>query len=257
MPAHAPEEGGRTLALSDAVPVVHGDEVEDPRFADRLDVEVAVLLQRLDPVGQALLRRREPVVDAALGLRRALAGDLGVAHAVGRLHDSVVLYDAPPMPINAARFWGRVDVSGGPDACWPWLGPVIANGYGVHTLRKAEGRGAAVYVHRLAYELAHGEIAGGLVVDHECHNRAAEQGACQGGPCLHRRCANPAHLRVVPQGRNMAASPLTVTGKQVRRTHCPRGHPLSGPNLYTYGSHRQCRACRANYQKTYERKDRR
>jgi hypothetical protein len=33
-------------------------------------------------------------------------------------------------------------------------------------------------------------------------------------------------------------------GKAQERTHCPRGHPLSGDNVYSHGSgHRQCRQC--------------
>src|SRR5262245_2088175 len=28
------------------------------------------------------------------------------------------------------RFWSKVDKSGGPDACWPWLGGKQDNGYG-------------------------------------------------------------------------------------------------------------------------------
>jgi len=37
------------------------------------------------------------------------------------------------IPLNLqteGKFWSRVDMSGGPDACWPWLGATNSGGYG-------------------------------------------------------------------------------------------------------------------------------
>jgi len=42
---------------------------------------------------------------------------------------------------------------------------------------------------------------------------------------------------------------------QAVKTHCLRGHPLSGENLYVdpkYG-HRKCRECRRRWQRIYNR----
>jgi hypothetical protein len=86
-----------------------------------------------------------------------------------------------PKPIPALteaeieRFWSKVDKSGGPDACWPWMGGRNGGGYGAFTPR---GR---VYVisHRLAYYLHHGSD---LLDDCGCHH-------CDNPPCC-----NPNHI---------------------------------------------------------------
>lgn len=46
-------------------------------------------------------------------------------------------------------------------------------------------------------------------------------------------------------GIQLRPDDLAKARKVSRRTHCKRGHPLSGDNLYTTrdGKHRQCRAC--------------
>ena len=49
------------------------------------------------------------------------------------------------------RFWSKVDRSGGPDACWPWMGGRRAKGYGLFWL---DGRGRNA--NRVAYELDRG-----------------------------------------------------------------------------------------------------
>ncbi len=71
-----------------------------------------------------------------------------------------------------ARFWSYVDKSGGPDACWPWVGGYFTNGHG-------QFRDGPAYVksHRFAYQLARGTIEG--IVCHRCDNPP---------------CCNPAHL---------------------------------------------------------------
>lgn len=77
----------------------------------------------------------------------------------------------------ADRHGTHVDRSGGPDACWPWTGPTDRKGYGrLSRGRRGEGMAAA---HRVAWELAHGPIPGGLCVCHRCDNPP---------------CCNPAHL---------------------------------------------------------------
>lgn len=97
------------------------------------------------------------------------------------------------------RFWAKVDRSGGPDACWPWIGHVKNNGYGVFWRAERD----RPYAHRLAFTISHGAIAAGLDVDHQCHNR---DGGCYGGnACPHRRCCNPAHLRSATRSVNLRA----------------------------------------------------
>lgn len=74
----------------------------------------------------------------------------------------------------AVRFWPRVDTSGGPGACWPWLGARNDNGYGSFYV-DGKKRGS----HRVAFELANGVGPKGLLVCHSCDTPA---------------CCNPAHL---------------------------------------------------------------
>lgn len=85
------------------------------------------------------------------------------------------------------RFWPKVDRSGGPDACWPWLGRRDKLGYGgIHL----GGYGKA---HRIAYRSVHGEIPPGLEIDHLCRNPS---------------CVNPAHLEAVTHRENLRRSPI-------------------------------------------------
>lgn len=79
-------------------------------------------------------------------------------------------------------------------------------------------------VHRVVWEHLNGPITGGLVVDHICHVR---------------RCINPAHLRLLTHAENVRDQPNAL------KSHCPRGHPYSGKDLYIVPKtgHRQCRAC--------------
>ena len=119
-----------------------------------------------------------------------------------------------------SHFWPRVAV-GEPNECWPWSQSIGSHGYGQAwdgiTVRLA---------HRCAWELTHGRIPGGLTIDHICRTR---------------RCCNPAHLRLLTNLDN-----ATDNG-QSRRTHCPKGHPYSGDNLYVDPKgHRRCRACAAD-----------
>lgn len=44
------------------------------------------------------------------------------------------------------RFWRKVDKSGGPDACWPWLASTHPGGYG----QFYDARNKPIYAHRFA-----------------------------------------------------------------------------------------------------------
>lgn len=148
--------------------------------------------------------------------------------------------------VAARNLWRHVDKSAGPDGCWLWTGICNDYGYGrlnvpvpTHPYRRPRQK-----AHRVSWMLAHGPIPDGLCVCHHCDNPP---------------CVNPAHLFLgtaadntrdaVRKGR-LVAPPKELSGQYQRvKTHCKRGHPLSGSNLNMVhgGRHRNCRICRREY----------
>jgi hypothetical protein len=86
------------------------------------------------------------------------------------------------------RIGHRIDRSGGPDACWPWTGPLNPRGYGQTFVRMGD-RNVRVGAHRAAYIAEYGDVPDGLFVLHNCDNPP---------------CCNPAHLRTGTHRDNMA-----------------------------------------------------
>lgn len=114
---------------------------------------------------------------------------------------------------------------GSPEECWGWPGAKI-KGHGVMARRMKN-----YYVHRISWTHFHGPIPPYMTIDHVCRNEA---------------CFNPGpkHLECVTSKVNS----LRGTGpaaQNARKTHCKRGHPLSGDNLYEYKGIRNCKKCRA------------
>lgn len=136
------------------------------------------------------------------------------------------------------RFWSKVDRRG-PDECWPWLASTV-KGYGQFFIR----RNKRSLAHRFAYEALVGLIPEGLQIDHQCHNRAAAAGECDGGDgCAHRRCVNPAHMEPTTATLNVLRG-LSHSAANARKTRCHRGHPFDEENtLVDTNGARQCRAC--------------
>lgn len=87
--------------------------------------------------------------------------------------ESLGLDDAKLAKLRA-RFWSRVDRSGGPDACWPWMGrrEVQHGEYGSLEICGRRWRAS-----RIAYELTVGPLD-----DYACHS-------CDNPPCC-----NPSHI---------------------------------------------------------------
>lgn len=119
------------------------------------------------------------------------------------------------------RIWDRtmpIPESG----CYVWMGALGTHGYG-----RIRISGRIFRVHNVAYELLVGSIQAGLLLDHLCRVRA---------------CWRPEHLEPVTNRENIMRG-TGITAINAKKTHCHRGHALSGANLGTFKSGRYCREC--------------
>jgi hypothetical protein len=127
-------------------------------------------------------------------------------------------------PCLPDRFWKYVAFSLGSD-CWIWIGPRSSSyklWYPVFAIN-----GFHFKSHRIMYQMTHGRITRKLEVHHECRNTM---------------CVNPNHLKAVTGIVNRLLS-NGVAGVNSRKTHCKRGHPLSGDNLVQYSTPKPKRVC--------------
>lgn len=122
------------------------------------------------------------------------------------------------------RYWGYVVKT---DSCWNWTGDITDSGYG--RIHISNGQ---YYAHRIAYVISTGQTpTKGMVTDHLCRNR---------------RCVNPEHLELVSITENVMRG-QALSALNAKKTHCMRGHPLSGDNLYIAPKgYRSCKLCRHN-----------
>ena len=130
--------------------------------------------------------------------------------------------------------------------CWLWLGHTTAAGYGAW--RERWGRKDPCkhhYAHRDTYEAVKGTIPAGLEIDHLCRVRC---------------CINPDHLEAVTHQENTRRGE-GASGTNVRKTHCPSGHPYSAENTIVRitergGVLRRCRVCYNTQQRAAGKKRR-
>jgi hypothetical protein len=79
-------------------------------------------------------------------------------------------------PRTADRFWQKVDMSGGPDACWPWIAAHDGHGYGMFAVENRR----TLRAHAISLEIKIGRrLLRGEVTRHRCDNPP---------------CVNPSHL---------------------------------------------------------------
>ena len=113
------------------------------------------------------------------------------------------------------RFWIYTEKT---PTCWNW------KGYKLRGYSQFRVNGRNLQAHRFAYEVFKGKIPESLTIDHLCRNRM---------------CVNPDHLEAVTVKVNELRGE-TIAAKNVKKTHCPKGHPYSGTNSR---GNRVCRIC--------------
>jgi endogenous inhibitor of DNA gyrase (YacG/DUF329 family) len=98
--------------------------------------------------------------------------------------------------LTEQQFWERVDKTGGPDACWPWLLRLDKDGYG-----DTRWKGKPIRAHRLAFFFTKGTSDAPLI-RHSCDNPP---------------CCNPSHLldgTVQDNSDDMVSRGRSLTGEE-------------------------------------------
>lgn len=109
------------------------------------------------------------------------------------------------------------------NGCLVWKSVVGKNYYASMSVE-----GKRVTVHRYLYEQKYGPVKEGLELDHLCRNKA---------------CVNIDHLEPVTHAENIFRARPSEWNAGKKKTHCHRGHPLSGENLIVGTRGRLCREC--------------
>lgn len=123
------------------------------------------------------------------------------------------------------------------NGCWLWQGALNEKGYGQFRFFGRNGR-----AHQYAYLYFKGMVQGGKVLDHLCRVR---------------HCVNPDHLQPVPNKTNILRGE-GFGAVNARKTHCPRGHALTGTNLRfckkAKHTERVCRVCALEAQRKWKKR---
>jgi hypothetical protein len=129
------------------------------------------------------------------------------------------------------RFWSKISPEPN-TGCWIWCGDSNGNygSFGVYDVKTNTHRNE--YAHRFSYRLHKGEIPLGFQIDHCCRMKL---------------CVNPDHLELVTPRENTLRGGWNKGQFQIK-THCKRGHPLSGNNLgIDCRGYAKCRICVNTY----------
>jgi len=165
----------------------------------RLPTQVGVVYGRLTVIGDApsrngarfVLYRCSCGTEKALernSVRRGRTQSCGCLSKGSRpLSDKQRAYHAAQARPMDERFWGYVDKSAGPDACWPWTAARQDFGYGKFFVKKVNRKAVFEGAHRMAWQLTRGDIPSGQCVRHGCDNPP---------------CCNPSHLQLGTQADN-------------------------------------------------------
>lgn len=155
---------------------------------------------------------------------------------VARIGRALPLWKAKDLAREKLRMLSPVNPENG---CWEWKNSLSSFGYGHMYFQ-----GKQWTTHRLSHYLFKGDL-NGLDVCHTCDNK---------------KCNNPDHLWLGTHRENMIDHVRKGRHYESKKTHCMRGHPLSGDNMYMAGlgpgrgKSRRCRTCeRMRAKRTYQR----
>lgn len=148
--------------------------------------------------------------------------------------ERVRTYEPFPNRLTHPDFLNRISPEPN-TGCWLWLGCSNPNGYGSFGHERVDGVRRKRSAHRYSFEYTNGPIPDGMFVCHRCDTKA---------------CVNPDHLFLGTPKDNM--QDMIRKGRQVQaaadiqraKTHCRRGHPFSGDNLWVWRKTlRFCKIC--------------
>jgi hypothetical protein len=139
-------------------------------------------------------------------------------------------------PDLESRFWSRVEKT---STCWNWIGARSGNRYGEISIG---GRGGhPVHAHRVGYMLQNEVdwLPPKVLVCHKCDNQV-----CVRGDHLFLGSHLDNTRDMIAKGRQKFFRVKDPRNPNWQKTHCPRGHPYSGSNLYIRrNGSRACIAC--------------
>lgn len=120
------------------------------------------------------------------------------------------------------RFWKKVTKT---EECWLWTGSTN----GKYGKIRYEDQGPLIYAHRYSYLLHYGPYDMSQEVCHRCDNPV---------------CVRPDHLFLGTHSANMRDASKKGRNANIRKTHCPYGHPYTPDNIrLTSSGSRSCKTC--------------